>query len=157
MRVATYFMIISIGTFTMWAPQSVAQEKIYRWVDDNGVVHFGDRLPEQADVEMISIPQSQPQPSVGSAPVNQEETQDPKPNIAQQLRDERAEARREKEAEAKVTAKSCEKAREVVSQLEPSPRVNVTHEDGTVTRMDDNDRLETLGKAKTFIAENCDN
>ena len=73
------------------------------------------------------------------------------------MRDERAEARREKEAEAKVTAKSCEKAREVVSQLEPSPRVNVTHEDGTVTRMDDNDRLETLGKAKAFIAGNCDN
>jgi hypothetical protein len=29
-------------------------------------------------------------------------------------------------------------------------------EDGTVTRMDDNKRLESLGEAKAYIAENCD-
>ena len=156
MRFATFFMIIFIGTLTVWAPQSAAQEDIYRWVDDNGVVHFGDRPPEQTDVEKISVPQSETQPSAVSAPVSQQEAQDPQPNIAQQNRDARAEARREDEAKAKVTAKSCEKAREVVFQLEPKPRVMVTHEDGTVTRMDDNDRLETLGKAKAFIAGNCD-
>ena len=151
MRFATFFMIISIGTFTVWAPQSAAGEEIYRWVDDNGIVHFGDRPPEQADVETISIPQSKVQPSA-----NQEEAQDPQPNLAQQLREERAEARRKREANAEITAESCAKAREVVSQLEPMTRVMVTHEDGTVTRMDDNDRLETLGKAKAFVAENCD-
>ena len=159
MRFATFFMIISIGTLTKWVPQSAAQEEIYRWVDDKGVVHFGDRRPEQADVEKISIPESQRSstgPSEGSAPVDQQASQNPQPNLAQQLRDERAAARKEREANAKVTAESCAKAREVVSQLEPMPRVMVTHEDGTVTRMDDNDRLETLGKAKAFIAENCD-
>ena len=156
MRFATFFMIISIGVFTMWAPQSAAQEDIYRWVDDKGVVHFGDRPPQQADVEKISIPESQIQPSEGSDPVDQEASQNPQPNLAQQLREERAEARREREANAEVTAKSCEKAREIVSHLEPMTRVMVTHEDGTVIRMDDNDRLEKLGEAKTFIAGNCD-
>jgi len=155
MRFVTYFMIISIGTFMLWAPQLAAQEEIYRWVDDDGVVHFGDRPPEQAEVETISIPQNVSQPSTGSDPYSQYEADETKPKTVQQMRDERAEVRQEKEAEAKAMAKSCEKAREVVSQLEPSPRVMVTHEDGTVTRMNDNDRLETLGKAKTFITENC--
>ena len=156
MRFATFFMIIFIGVFTMWAPQSAAQEDIYRWVDDKGVVHFGDRPPQQADVEKISIPESQIQPSDGSDPVDQEASQSPQPNLAQQLREERAEARKKREANAEVAAKSCAKAREIVSQLEPMTRVMVTHEDGTVTRMDDNDRLEKLGEAKAVVAENCD-
>ena len=156
MRFATFFMIIFIGTFTVWASQSAAQEEIYRWVDDKGVVHFGDRPPQQADVEKISIPESQIQPSEGSDPVDQEASQSPQPNLAQQLREERAEARKKREANAEVTVESCAKARELVSQLEPSTRVIVEYEDGTVTRLDDNERLDTLGKAKTFIAENCD-
>jgi hypothetical protein len=158
MRFTTFFMIIFIGSLTMWAPQTSAQEEVYRWVDENGVIHFGDRAPEQNDAERISIPQSHvisAQPSADPAAVDPTDAQDPQPSVAQQLRDERAEARQEKEANAEVTAESCTKARAVVSQLEPKPRVMVTHEDGTVTRMDDNDRLETLGKAKAFIAENC--
>jgi len=151
MRFVTFFTIISIGTLTVWAPQSAAQEEVYRWVDDKGVVHFGDRPPQQADVEKISIPDTQTQPAA-----NQEAAQDTQPNLAQQLREERAEARKEREANAEVAAKSCAKAREIVSQLEPMTRVMVTHEDGTVTRMDDNDRLEKLDEAKAVVAENCD-
>ncbi len=156
MRFATFFMIIFIGTFTVWAPQSAAQDEIYRWVDDKGVVHFGDRPPRQTEVEKISIPESQTKPSAAYAPVSEEEAQDPQPNLAQQLREERADARRKREANAEVAAESCAKAREIVSQLEPMTRVMVTHQDGTVTRMDDNDRLEKLDEAKAVVAENCD-
>jgi hypothetical protein len=158
MRFTTFFIIIFSGTFMMWAPQSAAQEEVYRWVDENGVVHFGDRAPEQKDAEKVSIPQSHgisAQPSAGPAAVDPTNAQDPQPSVAQQLRDERAEARREREANAEVTAENCTKARELVSQLEPSTRVIVRNEDGTVTRMDDDYRLESLGKAKAFIAENC--
>jgi hypothetical protein len=159
MRFVTFFMIIFIGTLTMWAPQSAAQNEVYRWVDENGVVHFGDRAPEQKDAEKISIPQSHgisAQPSADPAAVDPTDAQDPQPSVAQQLRDERAEARRKREEKAEVTAGNCTKARQVVSQLEPSPRVIVKNQDGEVTRMDDDYRLETLGKAKAFIAENCE-
>ena len=160
MRIAILFMVIFIGVFTMWAPQSAAGEEVYRWVDDNGVVHFGDRPPQQKEAEVISLPQS-PGISSGSSsdpdPVNPADAQVPQPSIAQQARDARAEARREREAKAEATAENCNAARQAVSQLEPSPRVNVTHEDGTVTRMDDDDRLEKLAEAKAFVAEHCDN
>jgi len=159
MRFTTFFMIIFIGTLTTWAPQSSAQQEVYRWVDENGVVHFGDRPPEQNDAERISIPQSHvtsTQPSADPAAVDPTDVQDPQPSYAQQLRDERAEARREREAKAKETAEGCTKARAVISQLEPSPRVIVRNEDGSVSRMDDDYRLETIGKAKAFVTEHCD-
>ena len=50
----------------------------------------------------------------------------------------------------------CEQARVAVAKLEPMPRVMVTQADGSTIRMDDNDRLEKLGEAKKFIADNCD-
>ena len=50
----------------------------------------------------------------------------------------------------------CAQRRTLVSQLEPSSRVMVKMEDGTVTRLDDNIRLETLNEAKTYIANNCE-
>ena len=57
----------------MWAPQSAAKGEIYRWVDENGVVHFGDRVHKKNDAEKISIPQIHgvsTQPSAGPAPVD---------------------------------------------------------------------------------------
>ena len=159
MRFTTFFMIIFIGTLTMWAPQSAAQNDVYRWVDEDGVVHFGDRPPKQNAAEKISMPENHvisAQPSAESADVDPMDAQDPQPSVAQQIRDERADARREREAMATATAESCTKARAVISQLEPSPRVIVRNEDGSVSRMDDDYRVETIDKAKAFIAENCD-
>ena len=160
MRFAIVFMITFVAALTIWAPQSSAQEEVYRWVDENGVVHFGDRAPQQQEAEVVSIPQTSGislQPPGNPQAVNATDEQEPQPSAAQQARDARAAARQEREAKAEETAKSCKTAREVISQLEPSPRVNVTHEDGTVTRMDDNDRLEKLAEARAYVAENCNN
>jgi hypothetical protein len=30
-----------------WGAQAAAQGKVYRWVDENGVVHFGDAIPPE--------------------------------------------------------------------------------------------------------------
>lgn len=159
MRFTIFFMIIIVAVFTMWAPQSAAQDEVYRWVDENGVVHFGDKAPQQQEAEVISIPESSgvsPQRSSRPEPGNPADNQEPQPSPAQQARDARAEARQERQAEAKVTAANCKMARELISKLEPTPRVIVTHEDGTVTRMDDDERLAKIAEAKAFVAENCD-
>ena len=158
MRVATFSMIILFSTFAVWTTQTAEATEVYRWVDENGVVHFVDQAPEKQDAEIISIPESpdiNTETSAEPAPDSTGETADPQPTLAQQIRDERAAKRRETEESAKKKAKNCTAARNAVSQLEPSPRVNVTHEDGTVTRMDDNDRLERLSEAKAFVAEHC--
>ena len=84
-------------------------------------------------------------------------TQDGKagPSYAQQLRDERAQQRQEFAEQKKETDALCEQHRGRVQQLEPMTRVMYEKPDGTVTRMDDNDRLEGLNESKTFLAENC--
>ena len=156
MRIATIMLAGLIAALGSLATDAMAAEEIYRWVDENGAVHFGDRPPENAAAEQISIqPEQSRETASGSAKPETDEFGDPLPNYAQQLRDERAKKRQEQQEQQKITDEACAQRRTIVTQLEPSTRVMIRLEDGTVTRMDDNERLETLDEAKTFIEQNC--
>ena len=156
MRIATILTAVFISILVLSATDAIAENEIYRWVDENGVVHFGDRPGGQAGVEKIDIPESQINSAQPASAAASGDTSQP-PSRAQQQRDERAEKRKEAAEKEQAIAAGCEQRRQLVAQLEPSTRVMVKLEDGTVTRLDDNVRLETLGEAKAYIAENCDN
>jgi hypothetical protein len=157
MRMATIFIPVLTTALLLSATETMAQEEIYRWVDKDGVVHFGNQPGEQADAELVEIQT----PPANSTQTNSEpESAEPghsQPTYAQQQRDERATNKKEAAERKEMVDHLCEQTRQVVARLEPMPRVMVTKEDGTTIRMDDNDRLEKLGEAKQFIAENCDN
>ena len=152
MRIATIIMAIFITTLALSARDAAAENEIYRWVDKNGVAHFSDMPPDRTVSEQVTLPQSK----VGTiAPATQTQPE-PQPSYAQQIRDERAEKRLVSKENEKIIAEACAQRRKLVSQLEPSPRVIIRYEDGKVSRMDDNERLEMLAEAKTYIAANCD-
>jgi len=158
MRTATIFLMIFSATFGMWVPAADAQDEIYRWVDKDGVVHFGDRPDSQGSAEIVEIQQDvnsddSNAPESGSSASAQQP--DPAPSYAQQLRDERARKRAEAVAIKEKTDAACEKVRQYLATIEPSTRVMVTQEDGTVTRMDGELRAQKVAESKQFLAENC--
>ena len=158
MRFTTIFMAVMTAALLLLATDAMAKDDVYRWVDEKGVVHFGDRPPKQADAEQINIHPSAgvTAPAYASAtPASTDEQQDPEPSYAQQKRDERAKLRQEAAEQKQITDAACEQRRTLVAQMEPSTRVIVEYEDGTIGRLDDNERLETLNEAKAYIAENC--
>ncbi len=132
-----------------------ASDNIYRWVDEQGNVHFGDKPPEKASAEVVDI---QPGPAISSQS-RAESISTPtveQPSRAQQQRDERATRRKEDAERQQAVEAGCAQRHQLVSQLEPSTRVMVKDiETGQVTRMDDNERLKVLGEAKAYLAENC--
>lgn len=155
MRISTILSLVFISTLVFSAADAIATDEIYRWVDENGVVHFGDRPDGQAGVEKVEVQENQNSNTpTASAPAATDASQEP--SYAQQRRDERAKKHEEAAEKEQAIAAGCEQRRQLVAQLEPSTRVMVRLEDGTVTRMDDNKRLETLAEAKAYIAENCD-
>jgi len=157
MRIAAIFISVLTTTLLISAPETMAQEEIYRWVDKDGVVHFGNQPGEQADAELVEIQTPPANTTQTYSEPESTDTGDPQPSYAQQQRDERAKNKKEA-AESKMENDAlCAQTRDIVARLEPMPRVMVTKEDGTTIRMDDNDRLEKLGEAKQFIADNCDN
>jgi hypothetical protein len=159
MRIAQLILILLIVAFAVLATDAAAEDEIYRWVDENGVVHFGDRPPANAEADKVSLQTSKISNTTSSSDSTSSDPYAPaasEPSVAQQLRDARAEKRAEAAEKEKVIAEACAQRRTIVSQLEPSTRVMVQLEDGTVTRMDDDVRLETLNEAKTYISANCE-
>ena len=154
MRNAIIFISILVASLLLSTTNVTAKDEIYRWVDENGVVHFGARADAQANAELVEIQKAPDiaQPEPGSASTEPAEAQ---PSYAQQLREERARNRKLSADRQQEIFGLCERHRQIVAKLEPMPRVIVQNEDGTVERMDDNVRLEKLGESKAFIAENC--
>jgi len=157
-RIANIIIAVLLMTLSGMATDAGAQEKIYRWVDENGEVHFGDTPPQNGTAEQIEVVPDTVSTVPPASPANDAESGAPAeamPSEAEQLRQERAEQRRQREAQAKELAKACEQQQKLVDDLEPSPRVIVKMKDGTVTRLDDDVRLKTLQEARDFIAKNC--
>jgi hypothetical protein len=159
------FMAIIVSTLlaaqVLVATDALANdEEVYRWVDENGVVHFGDRPPEHSGAKKVTIQdgtnsgiRTNPAPGLNQAEAANES--EPQPSMAQQRRDERASSRAEAAEQKKIIAAACAEASKRVAQLEPFPHVLVRNEDGSVSRLDDNRRLELLAEAQTFIDANC--
>ena len=97
MRIATLYVAVLMATLLLPATDALASGNVYRWVDEDGNVHFGDRPPEQTDAEIIIVqtnPGSAGQPTVDTTPTDDP----PQPSYAQKQREERALKRKENEA-----------------------------------------------------------
>ncbi|MEO2173928.1 MAG: hypothetical protein ABGY96_07500, partial [bacterium] len=79
----------------------------------------------------------------------------PELSYAEQSRQERAARQAEYAEKARVTAINCETMRQQRDFVEPNPRVIVDDGKGGSRRLDDNERLELLNEAKTYIDKNC--
>jgi len=157
MQIAKNVMTVLVATFVLMATDAFAEDTVYRWVDDKGVVHFGDRPADAANAEKIEIQSTEPTTPAPASDVAKDNIYAPPegPSRAQQQRDARAESRKEAAILADAIAAGCAQRRQIVAQLEPSTRVIVRGEDGEVYRLDNNERLKSLNEAKAYIAENC--
>ena len=158
MRIATTLMAGLFTILILLATDATAEDEVYRWVDENGVVHYGDQAAGHSDAKQVDIQNSPPSGSQASPDPESAATSQPQePSYAQQRRDERAAKRSEAAEKQKAITAGCQQRHQLVARLEPSTRVMVEDENGTVSRMNDNDRLEMLAEAKVYIAEKCNN
>lgn len=157
MRISTILMVVITTVFLLMAPDAGAYGEVYRWVDENGKVHYGDNPPEKADAKTVEIEKP---PTVDAEPLPEspyavDEAGKNEPSYAEQQRTKREEKRKSATKAKAELEDACAQRREVIAQLEPSPRVMIRTEDGEVQRMDDGVRLKSLTEAKDFLAKNC--
>lgn len=158
MRYATSLMAILSAALIFLAADVIAKDVVYRWVDENGVVHFGELPDGQANAEPVDIHKSPPISQSTSAAASIQASQQPEtePSYAQKKRDERARKRKEASLRQQDIDAGCQQRHQIVARMEPSTRVMVQDEDGNIRRLDDNERLESLAEAKAYIADKCD-
>ena len=156
-------VLIVLVSAAITMPHANADKAVYRWVDGDGIVHFGDRPPEGVNVTEFALKPDTVEPgssekNAGSSPDPEStaDAEDEAPlSVAEQRRQARAERRQKYTEEKQKMESQCETMRRQKDFVEPSPRVLVQDEDGNPRRLEDNEREEMLDEANAFLAKNC--
>lgn len=133
------------------APAMAAQ--VYKWVDAQGVTHFGAQPPEGAKASSVNTSVAPP-PSPSGFPLP------PKPAPAAPAIDEKQKAADEKvkqqvaqqEAER---MKYCDTLRTNLAQLKNNPRVRIADDNGEIRRIPEEERQQRITQTEQDLQKNC--
>lgn len=128
----------------------VTAAQVFKWVDAQGVTHFGAQPPmgQQAEtVDTVTAP-AKALASPAPAPQGESGTGADQQTIDRQVKQQVA----AQEAERK---RYCETMRTNLAQLQNNPRVRV-EEKGVTRRISEEERQARIGETRDKIAENCD-
>ena len=137
-------LIASALIVLMSTPVMAAQ--VYKWVDAQGVTHFGAQPPEGQQATSVNTTIA-PAPAAIPAKLPQVGVDEEQQAIDEKVKKEVA----AKEAERK---QYCEKMRTNLAQLENNPRLR-EEVNGEVRRLDEDERQKRIAEAKKAIAETC--
>ena len=124
--------------------------QIYKWVDAQGVTHFGEQPPQGQQSTTVN-PSAAPPPST-SAEQKPAATFDSIADPEQAAAD--AKVKKEVAAQEAERKKYCETQRNNLAQLENNPRVRV-EEGGEMRRLGEDERQKRIADSKQAIKENC--
>lgn len=145
------------------APLFAQATDVYKWTDENGVVHFSDMKPADAEAQNLEVNDrtgfsrsAQDDPARAAAPSPaKESTEQPELTAAQQRRQEIAEAREAQRLEQVEIQQWCDKHRKRLVEMEPARRVYTYDENGQQVRMDDDTRVALIEESRAYLSENC--
>lgn len=132
----------------------VFADEVYKWVDEEGITHYGERAPADKDYSMVK--------TYGEVPSGAEEA---KQRLEQQraekkMADEKgldyAEQKKIADQQAKVRAENCKGAKNNLKTIQENARVRILGDDGEFRYLSEEERQQQIDTAKEMITENCD-
>ncbi len=134
------------------AAASASASGVYKWVDDQGKVHYGDRPPAAAEPTEVEL-EEKPVPSAADTG-RQEKTQ----RLLDAIESERE---RKKKATAREAANSaqrkrnCAIAKRRVETFDRANNISIAGDDGERKYLDDNERASAMKQARQLVREWC--
>ena len=153
-------ILISILALTAQA------DGIYKWVDENGVVHFGAQPPKEKQVEVVRKPKSdrykqwQAEQQALTAAQQEETSEDdataeaPSGKREPAGQDDQAQQQLTKAQQA-VQAQRCRMAQSNLQELQTHSRVREVGADGKIRVLPEEERQQRIANAKQTISQNC--
>ncbi|PKL99823.1 MAG: DUF4124 domain-containing protein [Gammaproteobacteria bacterium HGW-Gammaproteobacteria-9] len=126
---------------------NVMAAQVYKWVDAQGVTHFGAQPPQGQQVETVNTVTAPAKPAATPQSVEQDEAEADQSNIDRKVKQQVA----AQEAERK---RYCETMRTNLAQLQNNPRVRV-EDNGETRRLTEEERQSRINETRDKIAENC--
>lgn len=151
-------LLISVLAFSLFCAGSLQADTIYKWVDKDGVTHYGAKAPDEQDATKIQVSE-QPTSDATRGKAVSEAT---KKNIQQQA----DAAQQKKQADAKATSaadrekqlqQNCEQAKKNANALNTNPRVREKDTEGNFRYLAPEEHQKRITETQEYITTNCGN
>lgn len=140
-------LTILAGGFLLALSGTVMAGQVYKWVDAQGVTHFGAQPPQGQPAEALSTATAPPKPAA-AAPITVEPTGETEQRqIDRQVKKEVAEQEAERQ-------RYCTTLRTNLAQLQNNPRVRV-EENGETRRLNEEERQARISETQKKISDTC--
>ncbi|MBE0626719.1 MAG: DUF4124 domain-containing protein [Burkholderiales bacterium] len=135
-----------------WALLAPAYAQVYKWVDEKGMIHYGEHPPQGTKSRELEQRLANPAPGPGSAaqPSWQEKELEFR---ARRIEAEQAEARQQQQESADRQA--CEQARDRLALLKLARRTYRLDEKGERVYQSDEERLALIAQQERLLAQRC--
>lgn len=128
---------------------------VYKWVDENGTVHYSQVPPQSGPVEELNPTTGQPRIESGSLTERLKRQQEQREAAQEEQRQAAQEARTEADEQA-ARRRNCATARSNLSTLEAGGRFRYADADGNLRYLTDDERQERMAEARKQIEYFCD-
>lgn len=144
--------VLILAFLALLIPALAQAQSVYRWTDENGVTHYGDREPtgRAADKVNIRTGQSSGQPAQQSSPQEQVRALDEQ----QAEHTRRANETAAEEARRKQREANCATARSNLQVLRTNARIRI-EEDGEQRYLTPEEIDTQTTRFEEIAAENC--
>ena len=138
---------------------SISVAGIYKWVDEEGIIHYGQQRPADASSEKMDVQQYAPNDTSSyKRPGSKTDEEGKTANDETEKKAEEPvepEKKKETAAEKKRRLAACAKARNNLSKMQSIGRIRSKDKDGNVTYMSQKQKEARMSQTKSLIAKHC--
>ncbi|MGH8647268.1 MAG: DUF4124 domain-containing protein [Gammaproteobacteria bacterium] len=134
----------------LWVADLAAAREVYKWVDEHGKVHYGDRpLPGAQSVRLRDVPGVTPMPGEG---------EEKRERLLQVLKEQRQEKREEVEAQKKrkeERERNCNLAKDQLRNYEQAGYIYEIDKKGNRVIYDEEKQAAAVQTARDAVKQWC--
>ncbi len=145
-------LVIALTTLVLALGGPALANEIYKWTDDEGNVHYGDRPSGEPTEERVFISYKRTDGAAVQARVAARREND---EIRREARADDARSEEEIRAEREDRKKKCDDYRAKLETLVTSRRLYREDENGERVYLEDNEREDARQRAEELVAEYC--
>ncbi len=145
-------LIIFLTTFVFTATISVAG--IYKWVDEQGNVHYSQQPPTNTASEKMQVQQRAPRDnSTYSRPGEQSKNKDAATDKSAETA--KTEKKPETKAEKQRRLAACEQARKSLQTMESVGRIRAQDSNGELSYLSQDQKEERMRQSREMLSKHC--
>lgn len=130
-----------------------AMAQVYKWVDEKGRTHYGEKPPEGVKATEVGAPTPPSDPAAKPADWKQKELEAKRNRIEREGKESKESARAQRNEADR--ARRCDDARRRLTMLQEQIRLFDRNDKGEKVYLEDKDRPAAMERERRAIAENC--